>query len=349
MAVVFAILTMSPGTASAVTLQELVDGQSITWNDKQFDNFSVEINGNGRFIANANTIAVSGLTLGDEHGLRFTGLIAALATGEGSSNVTIMIGFDVTVVNPALGIDGLSLSFNGALTGNGATQVIENVSDGMGLSEQVTVSAPDVLSEHLDLPGSPFTTLHITKTIQVDSGDPGVTTISVINQTFSQTSKPTTLSLDIKPGSCPNPLNRNSNGVLPVALLGTDTFDVTLVDLASIQLYRADGVAGSVTPLEGPPGPRSVVEDVGTIFEGDLCDCHDLRGDGFDDLSMKFNKSKVVEILELDDLEAGSYVELVLSGFLLDGTPFSASDCILLVPREKVTPSEKGPKNNRNK
>ena len=32
--------------------------------------------------------------------------------------------------------------------------------------------------------------------------------------------------IDIKPQSCPNPLNVNSKGVLPVAILGTDTFDV---------------------------------------------------------------------------------------------------------------------------
>ena len=122
-----------------------------------------------------------------------------------------------------------------------------------------------------------------------------------------------------------------------------------MVDLTSIELYRADGVAGRVTPLEGPHGPHSIIEDVGTIFEGDLCDCHDLRGDGFDDLSMKFSKSKVVEILELNDLEAGSYVELVVSGYLLDGTAFLAPDCVLLVPREKVAPPEKGPKKNRKK
>ncbi len=40
--------------------------------------------------------------------------------------------------------------------------------------------------------------------------------------------------LDIKPGSYPNSINTKSNGVIPVALLGTDIFDVRTVDVASL-------------------------------------------------------------------------------------------------------------------
>ncbi len=138
--------------------------------------------------------------------------------------------------------------------------------------------------------------------------------------------------LDVKPGSCPNPVNRSSHGVLPVALVGTESLDVMEVDLATIQLSRADGVGGSVAPNEGPPGPHSEFEDVATPFDGELCDCHDLDGDGITDLSMRFRTDDVVAALELDDLPAGDLVELVVSGALLDGTEFSASDCIRLVP-----------------
>lgn len=139
--------------------------------------------------------------------------------------------------------------------------------------------------------------------------------------------------MDIKPTSCPNPLNRRSQGVLPVALLGTDDFDVMEVDLLSLMLSRADGVGGMVPPLDGPPGPGFSYEDVATPFEGELCDCHELGPDGFTDLSMKFKTQNLVDVLELGDLPSGEYVELVLSGTLLDGMPFSAGDCILLVPR----------------
>ncbi len=136
------------------------------------------------------------------------------------------------------------------------------------------------------------------------------------------------LSLDIKPGSCPNPFNRNSDGFLPVALLGGTDIDVMTVDLGSVQLSRADGVGGSVAPNEGPRGPHSVFADVGTPFEGEICGCHELGGDGITDLSMKFRRSDISEVLELNDFALGSSVELVLSGVLLDGTPFSAYDCI---------------------
>ncbi|MCZ6493692.1 MAG: hypothetical protein O6933_06390 [Planctomycetota bacterium] len=139
--------------------------------------------------------------------------------------------------------------------------------------------------------------------------------------------------LDIKPGSCPNSFNRNSHGVLPVALVGAKDFDVNEVDLSSILLSRADGIGGSVAPNEGPPGPHSVFADVATPFEGkEPCDCHDLEGDGILDLSMKFITDDMVEALQLDDLPAGDLIQLVVNGTLLDGTPFSASDCIRLVP-----------------
>ena len=137
---------------------------------------------------------------------------------------------------------------------------------------------------------------------------------------------------DIKPGACPNSFNRNSHGVLTVALVGTDSFDPIEVDLSTVELSRADGVGGSVAPNEGPPGPHSEFEDMATPFDGQLCGCHEVEGDGITDLSVKFRSDDLVAALELDDLPAGDLVELVVSGMLLDGTEFSASDCIRLVP-----------------
>lgn len=45
--------------------------------------------------------------------------------------------------------------------------------------------------------------------------------------------------LDIRPGSCPNRLIRASEGVLPVAVLGTGHFDVNQVDRSTLALSRA--------------------------------------------------------------------------------------------------------------
>ena len=136
------------------------------------------------------------------------------------------------------------------------------------------------------------------------------------------------LSLDIKPGSCPNSFNPGNMGFLPVALPGTMDFDATMVDLSTVMLSRTDGVGGFAVPHEGPPGPHSVFEDVATPFDGEPCDCHELEGDGYMDLSMKFSSFVVAEALELESLEHATQVELVLTGTLMDGTLFVATDCI---------------------
>ncbi|NIN69480.1 MAG: hypothetical protein GTO63_33310, partial [Anaerolineae bacterium] len=54
--------------------------------------------------------------------------------------------------------------------------------------------------------------------------------------TISPPSEVIYVDLDIKPGSCPNPLNTRSNAVLPVAILGTDVFDVNDIDPATVML-----------------------------------------------------------------------------------------------------------------
>lgn len=140
------------------------------------------------------------------------------------------------------------------------------------------------------------------------------------------------LPLDIKPGSCPNAFNAQSHGVLPVAVMSTENVDVTEVDISTLLISRADGVGGMVAPHEGPPGPHTVLEDVATPFDGQPCDCHELEGDGILDVSMKFKVDDLVEGLDLDNLPGGSMVELVVTGNLVDGTPFIASDCIRTVP-----------------
>lgn len=121
---------------------------------------------------------------------------------------------------------------------------------------------------------------------------------------------------DIKPGSCPNPLNPKSNGVLPAAILGTAEFDLSSVDPASVRL---EGVA----PL------RWNLEDVGTpVRPKDECDCTELEGDGNIDLTLKFKTQELVDAL--GPLTTGGELVLTVTGALTDGTPFEGRDCVVI-------------------
>lgn len=127
--------------------------------------------------------------------------------------------------------------------------------------------------------------------------------------------EPTPVSLDVKPGSCPNPLNVKSKGVLPVAILGAEDFDVTTIDPASIRL---EGVA----PL------RSSIEDV-----SQPSNCEDDGGDGYADLTLKFDTQEIVAAL--GDIEDGEEIVLNLTGTLQDGTQIEGSDTVLIIKKDK--------------
>ena len=131
--------------------------------------------------------------------------------------------------------------------------------------------------------------------------------------------------LDIKPGSCTNPLNVRSKGVIPVAVLGTYDFDVSDIDLTSVRLI-------DVAPL------RSSMEDVATPFEPfvgkeDVNDCNDYGPDGFEDLVLKFDTQQIV--VELRDVEDGEKVVLTLTGVLKDGTVIKGEDILIILRKGK--------------
>jgi hypothetical protein len=100
-------------------------------------------------------------------------------------------------------------------------------------------------------------------------------------------------------------------------------FDISQIDPESIRITR-EGTPGEVKPI------RWTYEDVATPFEGELCDCHELMGDGYMDLSMKVYGKDLVDVLKLKEV-AGVTIPLTVTGKLKDefgGIPIKGQDCV---------------------
>ena len=117
---------------------------------------------------------------------------------------------------------------------------------------------------------------------------------------------PLPVAVDIKPQSCPNPKNITDRGVLPVAILGTASFDVNQVDPATVKLE-------GVSPL------RWSLEDVAAPFlpfigKTRATDCTTAGPDSFLDLSLKFDEQAI--ITALGPVVDGQVLVLELTGTL---------------------------------
>ncbi len=127
--------------------------------------------------------------------------------------------------------------------------------------------------------------------------------IGVTNANFTNLIPAVNVSIDIKPNSDPNCFNNDGNGVIPVAILGSNSFDVTLVDSSTIQLEgMAVKVVGKANKL--------------------LSSIEDVNGDGFNDL--------VVKIEDTDGVFIQGTGTATLTGNLLDGTPIEGTDTICI-------------------
>ncbi len=108
--------------------------------------------------------------------------------------------------------------------------------------------------------------------------------------------------IDIKPGSDPNSINIRSMGLVPVAILGSDTFDVTNVDVTTLMF-------GTASPAHD-------------LTDSDTYDEHiqDVNDDGFDDLVSHYKQKEIG--IACGDTEA------TLTADLLDGTTIEGTDSV---------------------
>ena len=165
--------------------------------------------------------------------------------------------------------------------------------------------------------------------------------------------------LDIKPTSCPNPLNTKSKGVTPVAVLGTADFDVTLIDPITVTLAGAYPISWNLEDVATPFVPYIGKKDC------DL-DCNNLDPDGYLDLTLKFYTQELLDAIELltaigtvesfevseeeldalesgvDDqvttvtgeiLDVGDCLVIQLEGSLFDGTHIIGEDVVRILKK----------------
>ena len=118
-----------------------------------------------------------------------------------------------------------------------------------------------------------------------------------------------TVALDVRPGSAKDPINPKSNGVIPVAILGTSSFDASTVDQVSVRFGTG----------QASPQGRGQFEDV--------------NGDGQLDLVLHFRTQDA-------GIQCGD-TSVSITGQTLNGIPIQGSDSITTVGCKPVAGNQK--------
>ncbi|MFW5926261.1 MAG: hypothetical protein ACOCV4_08855 [Myxococcota bacterium] len=136
-----------------------------------------------------------------------------------------------------------------------------------------------------------------------------------------------TTRIDIRPGSCPNPLSCEDDGTLPVTITDASGLDIEGIDPESVLLEGVAPVDWRYEDVAAPYFPE----------DGTLDDCEEAcwtRGaDGIADLSLEFETQELIAALDENRgvLLDGSCMTLHLTGRMTDeagGTVFEAWDSV---------------------
>jgi len=155
----------------------------------------------------------------------------------------------------------------------------------------------------------------------------------------SLSARPVIAEIDLLPQTCPNvvaafdaadvdrphPAAAGPHGDLPVAILGTEGFDVSSIAVSSLKL---EGVAPVTWRYEDASAPLEARESP--------CECGMAVGDGRRDLVCEFSRAAVLAALgPVNDHQTRM---LVLAGRLNDGRWLAGRDCVTF-----LTQADRGP------
>ncbi len=135
------------------------------------------------------------------------------------------------------------------------------------------------------------------------------------------------VNVDIKPAGCPNPVNLDSQGKTPVAIVGTEDFDVTTIDPNSIFFLEGTTLLQPVDAL--------LRDETAPAIDGE-CACTEAGPDGIMDLVVYFETQELAAML--GEVSSGDTLELALYGYLYEGQLIKGTDCIVVKKRNAKKP-----------
>jgi len=342
--VLFAFLAMCTPIQGAVTFPPVADAGD---DQTAFVGATVSFDGSGSYDTNpSGTIVSYDWDFGDGT-TTVTGMITThVYAAAGTYTVTLTVTSDsgavapdtasviVTAPNQAPDVSGIPGETVNAGVSFATINLDDYVQDDNDVSEITwtgTTSGPSGITVAIDADRVATITYPDgwtgSEIITFTATDPGELSDSD-DATFTVVGLENIVDIDIKPESCPNPVNLDKQGLLPVAIIGTGDFDITDIDPDTILLTR-EGCDSGVAPI------RWNYEDVATPYTGtDDCGCHELGGDGYLDMSLKFDTQELVIELNLVEV-VGQTIPLTLTGKLRDGTLFEGQDCIWVLETEK--------------
>jgi len=123
---------------------------------------------------------------------------------------------------------------------------------------------------------------------------------------------PLEVDVDILPHDDPNLLTQNtrSKGRLPIAILGSEEYDIGDINLVSLSIAGTD-----LVPLKTPSADK------------------DENGDGINDLVMHFSRRDLIMAMGLLDLDPGTVVSITVEGTLSSGRVVFGTDDVTLIAR----------------